>query len=95
MCWFMYGFEILHIIGTSVACYLILTMMSPKISHQVVFVFMLGYVFAAHVYRWYNDYMGWKMDFTGTQMMLTIKMTMMAFNVHDGSEKADVRVVAR
>lgn len=31
----------------------------------------------------YIDYLGWTLDFTGPQMLLTIKFTFYAFDVHD------------
>jgi len=38
----------------------------------------------SHIYRMYTDYMGWTMDFTGPQMLLTLKLTTFAFDYHDG-----------
>eukprot|EP00003_Mantamonas_plastica_P006565 TRINITY_DN1538_c0_g1_i1.p2 TRINITY_DN1538_c0_g1~~TRINITY_DN1538_c0_g1_i1.p2 ORF type:complete len:458 (+),score=121.13 TRINITY_DN1538_c0_g1_i1:636-2009(+) len=38
----------------------------------------------SHIYRQYTDYMGWSMDFTGPQMIITIKLTTFAYNYHDG-----------
>jgi len=56
-----------------------------KYRHILVFVFMMGYMTASHVYRIYVDYMGWSLDFTGPQMLLTIKLTSMAYAVYDGT----------
>lgn len=52
--------------------------------HWVVFVFMMSYMTASHIYRLYVDYMGWTPDYTGPQMILTIKLTSMAWNYYDG-----------
>lgn len=38
----------------------------------------------SHIYRQYTDYMGWSMDFTGPQMVLTLKLVSIAFCYHDG-----------
>ena len=37
------------------------------------------------------DYMGWSLDFTGPQMILTMKLSMYAFDVYDGTLKKEVR----
>jgi hypothetical protein len=39
----------------------------------------------SHIYRIYVDYLGWRLDFTGPQMMLCIKFTCIAFNIYDGT----------
>lgn len=51
---------------------------------KAVFAFMLAYMCGSHLYRMYVDYMGWSLDFTGPQMLLTIKLTAFAYNVYDG-----------
>ena len=37
-----------------------------------------------------QDYLGWSLDFTGPQMILTIKLSSFAYNVYDGTEDRDV-----
>lgn len=37
----------------------------------------------SHIYRMYVDYLGWTLDFTGPQMLLTMKFTFYAFDMHD------------
>lgn len=53
--------------------------------HILVFVFMMAYMTASHIYRIYVDYMGWTLDFTGPQMLLTIKLTSFAYSHFDGT----------
>lgn len=63
--------------------------------HRLVFVFMMAYMTGSHIYRLYVDYMGWTLDFTGPQMLLTIKLTSMAFELFDGTvarEKLEARI---
>jgi len=38
--------------------------------------------------------MGWSLDFTGPQMVLTIKMTTLAINYFDGNEPAQAKEVS-
>ena len=42
----------------------------------------------SHIYRMYTDYLGWHLDFTGPQMLLTQSLTSLAFQVHDGRRLA-------
>merc|ERR1711968_198365 len=43
---------------------------------------------ACHVYCHWTDPYGWTLDFTGPQMMITIKLCTFAFNVSDGRRAA-------
>jgi hypothetical protein len=45
----------------------------------------MGYMTGAHVYRMYVSYMSGIFDFTGTQMVLTMKLTSFAYNLYDGT----------
>jgi len=38
----------------------------------------------SHIYRLYTDYLGWTLDFTTAQMILTAKCAMFAYNYADG-----------
>ena len=42
------------------------------------------YMSAGHLFRIYNDYMGWTLDFSGPQMLLVIKLTSFAYTYYDG-----------
>lgn len=44
----------------------------------------------SHLYRQFNDYRGYKLDHTGPQMILTMKLTSWAFNVYDGRRNPKV-----
>merc|ERR1712176_484041 len=37
-----------------------------------------------HLHRQYINYLGWDLDFTGTQMVLTQKLYMIGYNIYDG-----------
>ena len=50
-----------------------------------VFLFLYLFLLSSHIYRIYVDYLGWRLDFTGPQMMLCIKFTCIAFNIYDGT----------
>jgi len=42
------------------------------------------YITVGHLHRQYINYLGWDMDFTGPQMVLTIKLYSLAYNLYDG-----------
>jgi hypothetical protein len=79
-----YGPGWLHLFFSTWVAYLILLVAPRSKSHQLVFGWMMLYMGIMHVYRMWSDWLGWKMDFSGPQMMATIKITSMAFNYHDG-----------
>ena len=55
------------------------------IGPTLVYIFSLGYLSAAHIYRQYRDYNGLETsDFTAPLMILAIKLSSLAFNVYDG-----------
>lgn len=56
--------------------------------HMIVMVWMMGFMTVCHLWRLETDYLGWTMDFTGPQMVLTIKLTSLAFNLADGARRA-------
>jgi hypothetical protein len=45
----------------------------------------MGYMTGSHLYRMYVSYMSGIFDFTGTQMVLTMKLTSFAYNLYDGT----------
>jgi lysophospholipid acyltransferase len=45
----------------------------------------MGYLSASHIYRLYVDYLGWSLDYTGPQMVLTLKLTAFAWSYYDGT----------
>eukprot|EP01116_Phalansterium_solitarium_P011443 TRINITY_DN27123_c0_g1_i1.p1 TRINITY_DN27123_c0_g1~~TRINITY_DN27123_c0_g1_i1.p1 ORF type:complete len:475 (+),score=132.32 TRINITY_DN27123_c0_g1_i1:217-1641(+) len=87
--WLCLGpFAIFHSVFSSFVAYLMMATLPHGTAHKVVFVWVLGYMSASHIYRMYFDWMGWTMDFTTSQMLLTQKLTSMAFNYFDGNKPA-------
>ncbi|EFC37843.1 predicted protein [Naegleria gruberi] len=48
------------------------------------FFFSFGYLLICHYNRMITDYLGWKLDFTGLQMLATLKTISVAWNIYDG-----------
>eukprot|EP00562_Extubocellulus_spinifer_P004788 CAMPEP_0178523562 /NCGR_PEP_ID=MMETSP0696-20121128/29162_1 /TAXON_ID=265572 /ORGANISM="Extubocellulus spinifer, Strain CCMP396" /LENGTH=197 /DNA_ID=CAMNT_0020154811 /DNA_START=29 /DNA_END=620 /DNA_ORIENTATION=+ len=53
-------------------------------SKTVVPVFLMTYITLGHLHRMYINYLGYDLDFTGPQMVITIKLYAMAYNLYDG-----------
>ncbi|XP_049850748.1 uncharacterized protein LOC126323792 isoform X1 [Schistocerca gregaria] len=83
MCYLISGNQLVHHLFTSVVVYWITESVPPKLIGHSVLAFSLFYLMLCHTYRMYVDYLGWSIDFTGTQMLLTIKFVMYAFDYQD------------
>jgi len=81
-----YGPGWLHMSFSAAVSYFFLLFAPRNQVHLIVFGWMMFYIGATHIYRMYSDWLGWEMDFSGPQMMATIKITSCAFNYHDGKE---------
>merc|ERR1712160_196297 len=64
--------------------YVMLLILPPKVSKTAVPVFTMIYMTFGHLHRQYINYLGWDMDFTGPQMVLTMKLYSLAYNLYDG-----------
>lgn len=81
----IFGPDWIHTFITGLGTYLICAVMPAKVQGTVAFYFVMGYMVAAHIYRMYVSYMSGVFDFTGTQMVLTMKLTSFAYNMYDGT----------
>mmetsp|Transcript_5823 Transcript_5823/g.530 ORF Transcript_5823/g.530 Transcript_5823/m.530 type:complete len:101 (-) Transcript_5823:929-1231(-) len=48
------------------------------------FFFLYGLLLVCHIYRFYTDYYGWRIDGTSCLMVMLCKMTYFTFNYCDG-----------
>jgi len=87
--WFIFKDQMLHSFVSSAIVYLMLQTLPRNVVHKYVFAFMMTYMSISHIYRMYVDYMGWSIDFTGAQMILTIKLITLAFDYSDGMKPKD------
>jgi hypothetical protein len=81
---FTLGVQWIHQLITSLAAYAMFALLPRKVSKIAVPVFVMVYLTLGHLHRQYTNYLGWDLDFTGTQMVLTQKLYMMAYNLFDG-----------
>jgi hypothetical protein len=81
---FTIGIQWIHQLISSLVAYGIFLLCPAKTAKIVVPVFAMIYITAGHLHRQYINYLGWDMDFTGPQMVLTMKLYSLAYNLYDG-----------
>ena len=81
----IYGADWIHSFITSVVTYFLCLIVPKKHIHTAIFVWAMSYMTMSHVYRMYVSYMSGIFDFTGTQMVLTMKLTSFGYNLYDGT----------
>jgi len=81
---FTLGVQWIHIPLSSLIVYVMLLIFPRKLNTTLVPGFALFYLVFGHLHRQYINYLGWDLDFTGAQMVLTQKLHMIAFNLYDG-----------
>lgn len=87
----LFGWDLLHSLVSSLVGYAILRAMAHRTSScaKVMFVYAMAYVALSHIYSMYYSYMDWHLDFTRPQMIITIKLTTLAFNLSDSFRPAE------
>lgn len=87
----IFGADWIHTLISSAVTYLLCALAPKKYVHIIVFFWAMSYMTVAHAYRMYVSYLSGVFDFTGTQMVLTMKLTSFAYNLYDGTyDKARV-----
>jgi len=76
--------EWIHQMITSLIAYAMLALLPRSTSKWLVPTFAMVYMSAAHLHRQFVNYLGYDMDFTSAQMVLTMKLYMFAYNFYDG-----------
>ena len=82
---YMYRSQIIHPILMTVITYLMMLYLPRKQQNKFVFVFVLAYLSGSHIYRMITNFGGWDMDITTYTMILTAKLSALAFCFSDGS----------
>lgn len=81
----IFGADWIHSFVSSLVTYLICLLAPRKYCHYIVFIFAMAYMTGSHLYRMYVEYLTGVFDFTGTQMVITMKLTSFAYNLYDGT----------
>ena len=86
-----FGPDWFHSFFTAAMTYAVCMFAPRKIMGPLAFWLVLAYMVAAHAYKMYTNslsglpYWQFPLDFTGCQMVLTMKLTSFAYNVADGA----------
>lgn len=84
-CWFVTDLPgVYHPFISSAIVYLMAMVLPYKKLGFSVFIFSMIYMSASHIYRMYTNWLGWNLDFTTQQMMVTVKLCTFAYNWEDG-----------
>ena len=85
---FIWGAAWYHTFVTMWISYALCFLLPGAVAPYAVMAFCMLYVATMHMYFMSSDYMGWRVDVSGPQMVLTIKLTSFAFNYADGGTPA-------
>ncbi|XP_037551137.1 membrane-bound O-acyltransferase domain-containing protein 2 [Nematolebias whitei] len=90
---FCFGWYSLHFLIQSGLSYGVMIFASLEHMHKYCFVVTLGYLILCQITRVYVfDYGMYSADFTGPMMVITQKITSMAFEIHDGLSKREAQL---
>lgn len=92
--YFCFGQQAIHIAGLPAVCYVVIRTQNPQIVQRLVMVVALAYLSCIHLHRQYYDYGSYSLDITGPLMIITQKVTSLAFSIHDGFTR-DIKDLTR
>lgn len=78
------GVQWIHHLVTVLVAYGMILILPRNTLKFALPVFVMVYMTLGHLHRQYINYLGWDMDFTGPQMVLTQKLYMIGYNLYDG-----------
>lgn len=82
--YFCFGDQAIHLAGLPAVCYVVMRFQDPKIMQKAVLAVALFYLSCIHLHRQIYDYGSYTLDITGPLMVITQKVTSLAFSLHDG-----------
>ncbi|XP_023302562.2 lysophospholipid acyltransferase 6 isoform X1 [Lucilia cuprina] len=82
--YFCFGPQAIHIAGLPAACYVVIRTQSPKVVQRGVMIVAMAYLLTIHLLRQIYDDGSHTLDITGPLMIITQKVTSLAFSIHDG-----------
>eukprot|EP00591_Stephanopyxis_turris_P000976 CAMPEP_0195521008 /NCGR_PEP_ID=MMETSP0794_2-20130614/17779_1 /TAXON_ID=515487 /ORGANISM="Stephanopyxis turris, Strain CCMP 815" /LENGTH=502 /DNA_ID=CAMNT_0040650467 /DNA_START=65 /DNA_END=1573 /DNA_ORIENTATION=- len=83
---FTIGIQWIHQLISSLVVYFMFLVFPRGFNKIAVPVFVMLYMTAGHLHRQFINYLGYDLDFTGPQMVLTMKLYSLAYNLFDGQE---------
>ncbi|XP_017772737.1 PREDICTED: lysophospholipid acyltransferase 1 [Nicrophorus vespilloides] len=82
--YFCFGMQAIHLAGLPALCYIVIRTTNPQIMQRLVLAVALIYLSCIHLHRQVYDYGSYSLDITGPLMVVTQKVTSLAFCIHDG-----------
>jgi hypothetical protein len=82
---FTIGKQWIHHVIAVLISYVLMLILPAKSLKTVVPTFIMLYVTLGHLHRQFVNYLGWDLDFTGTHMVLAMKLYSLSYNIYDGS----------
>ncbi|XP_055916013.1 lysophospholipid acyltransferase 6 [Eupeodes corollae] len=79
-----FGQQAIHIAGLPSVCYLVIRTQNPAVVQKAVMIVAMTYLLCIHLHRQIYDYGSCSLDITGPLMVITQKVTSLAFSIHDG-----------
>ncbi|XP_032810757.2 membrane-bound glycerophospholipid O-acyltransferase 1-like [Petromyzon marinus] len=87
---FCFGWYATHFFVQVIASYAIIVLVDTRNVHKYTFIFAMGYLTVCQISRVYIFTSGvFSTDFSGPMMVMTQKITSLAFEIHDGMIKED------
>ncbi|XP_059484313.1 lysophospholipid acyltransferase 6 [Neocloeon triangulifer] len=83
--WFCYGKRTIHILGMPTICYIMMKVQGPTTAHRTVLFISLVYLSLIHLYHQFIEKNFFSVDVTGPMMVVTQKVTSLAYSLHDGN----------
>lgn len=84
MGYFCFGSQAIHLAGLPTLCYIAIRTQDPHRMHRVVLGTALCYLSGLHLHRQLYNYGSYTLDVTGPLMVITQKVTSLAYSIHDG-----------
>ncbi|XP_060066844.1 lysophospholipid acyltransferase 1-like [Ylistrum balloti] len=83
--YFVYGSQSIHVFIHSAICYTTLLLLPTSIIHIATFILSMSYLMCIHLWRVLAvDIQKYPLDVSGPLMLSTLKVTIVAFGLHDG-----------
>ncbi|XP_066147314.1 lysophospholipid acyltransferase 6 isoform X1 [Euwallacea fornicatus] len=89
MSYFCFGYQALHLAGLPAVCYVVLLTQSPNIMHGTILLTAMIYLSLVHLHRQLYEDSSFGLDISGPLMVITQKMSSLAFSLHDGLAKTE------
>ncbi|XP_076362099.1 lysophospholipid acyltransferase 6-like isoform X2 [Tachypleus tridentatus] len=92
--YFCFGHQISHLCVQGTLAYIVMNNVNPKLLHRRVLFISMLYLSSLHLLRLQYEFGAWTLDITGPVMIATQKVTSVAFSLHDGLTRPEVKLTA-